>query len=648
MIQLKDINYEIAGTLLLRNISWTISGRKRIALIGPNGTGKTTLLRIMTGQIDTYSGTVQTPKNFRTGYLPQEEIQIGEGRVIDLVLTGNKRLAELQEKMERARRELEKDERDGSLAISMGQFEHEFSTLGGYSHEARAKKILSGLGFTMDQFILPLSEFSGGWQMRAYLARLLIADPDLLLLDEPTNHLDLPSLEWLEDYLLSFRGTIIFVSHDRFFIDRLADEIAELWRSHLTLYPGKYQTYLEKKNNEREALVKRAAAQREERERITRFIERFRYKNTKAPQVQSRIKMLEKMEQIDIPPKRKSFGFHIKVPVSSFKEVCLLRSVGFRYDLNWIFRAADLQIYRGEKIALVGINGAGKTTLTRLITGQLKPTEGELISGEKVITGYYAQHQLEALDLEKSVFEEVYSTAADSYRKKVRDVLGIFQFSGEDVEKPVGVLSGGEKARVSLAKILISPVNFLVMDEPTNHLDIEAKEALEEALRAYDGTLLLISHDRYFLDRIVSRVIEISDGIFTLYEGNYTNYLGHKEQKPFTEHKIVAEDSKDKETISRKKQRRAEAQARQRISGLRQTLNQKITTIESDIERLEQEKQVIEKKMSDPDFYKSDDRAADAVRRYQELLSEIPRLVHDWEKAHLELDKVVSSIEKSD
>ena len=220
MIQLKDINYEIAGTLLLRNISWTISGRKRIALIGPNGTGKTTLLRIMTGQIDTYSGTVQTPKNFRTGYLPQEEIQIGEGRVIDLVLTGNKRLAELQEKMERARRELEKDERDGSLAISMGQFEHEFSTLGGYSHEARAKKILSGLGFTMDQFILPLSEFSGGWQMRAYLARLLIADPDLLLLDEPTNHLDLPSLEWLEDYLLSFRGTIIFVSHDRFFIDR--------------------------------------------------------------------------------------------------------------------------------------------------------------------------------------------------------------------------------------------------------------------------------------------------------------------------------------------------------------------------------------------------------------------------------------------
>jgi ATP-binding cassette subfamily F protein 3 len=316
--------------------------------------------------------------------------------------------------------------------------------------------------------------------------------------------------------------------------------------------------------------------------------------------------------------------------------------------MNWLFRNADLQIYRGEKIALVGINGAGKTTLTRIITGQLTPTEGEIISGEKVITGYYAQHQLEALDLKKSVYEEVYTTAADPYRTKVRDILGIFKFSGEDIEKPIGVLSGGEKARVSLAKILISPVNFLVMDEPTNHLDMEAKEALEDALRAYDGTLLLISHDRYFLDQIVSRVIEISNGIFTLYEGNYTDYLSHKEQRTITEKMVVSDDMNDREGFSRKKQRRIEAEARQKISGLRQTLNQKITTIESEIDRLEQEKKLIEKKMSDPAFYKSDDQAADAGRRYQELLSEIPRLVRDWEKAHLELDNIISSIGKAE
>ncbi len=363
------------------------------------------------------------------------------------------------------------------------KLEHEFSVHGGYDQEAQAKKILAGLGFTADQFEQSLSALSGGWQMRAYLARLLIADPDLLLLDEPTNHLDLPSLEWLENYLLNFRGAIVFVSHDRYFIDRLSEELAELWRGRLTMYPGKYQLYLEKKQEERESLIKKADELRQERERITRFIERFRYKNTKAPQVQSRIKMLEKMESVDIPPERKTFGFRITAPVKSYKDVCTLRSVGFFYDTNRVLQNIDLNIYRGEKIALVGVNGAGKTTLTRLITNQVTPQEGEIILGERVVTGYYAQHQLEALDLENSVYQEVYASAADVYRTKVRDVLGIFQFTGEEVEKNIAVLSGGEKARVSLAKILISPVNFLIMDEPTNHLDIQAKEALEKLSR---------------------------------------------------------------------------------------------------------------------------------------------------------------------
>jgi len=646
MLQLRNISYQIAGKPLFSGINWTISDKQRVALVGPNGAGKTTLLRIIINKLQPTTGDIQIPRNYRIGYLPQEEIAIQSGTILNLVVTGDERLAKLRDRMEHFRNDLENDPGNSDLANMLGQIEHEFSTLGGYEQEAQAKKILAGLGFTSDQFDQLVSEFSGGWQMRAYLARLLIADPDLLLLDEPTNHLDLPSLEWLENYLITFRGTIVFVSHDRYFIDRLSQEIAELWRGRMKTYPGNYQSFIEKKEQERELLIKRAEELKEERARITRFIERFRYKNTKAAQVQSRIKMLEKMESVDIPPERKHFGFRITVPVKSYKEVCTIKSVGFRYDVNWIFRDINLNIYRGEKIALVGVNGAGKTTLTRLITQQLIPQEGELILGERVTTGYYAQHQLEALDLKNSVYQEVYATAADTYRTKIRDVLGIFQFTGDEVDKTIGVLSGGEKARVSLAKILISPVNFLIMDEPTNHLDIQAKEALEQALREYDGTLLIISHDRYFLDRIVSRVIEISEGKLRLFEGNYTDYLKSHEQKsiPRTVNTSLPRD--DDTGFNRKLQRRLEAEARQRISGLRRDLNKKIHDLELKIEQLENEKKQIEQKMSDPAFYKNDTQTAETGRRYQDLQTQIPSLVHAWEDAHRELEKIVSSLEK--
>ncbi len=645
MLQIKNIVYEIAGTPLLDGIDWTVTDRQRVALVGPNGAGKTTLLRIITGALPASSGTIQMPKNYRMGYLPQEEIAVETGTILDLVIRGNERLAVLRDKMEWHRQELERTPENNAIAMDLGQLEHEFSVLGGYELETKAGKILAGLGFTPDQYGQSVTRFSGGWQMRVYLARLLLAEPDLLLLDEPTNHLDLSSLEWLENYLTTFNGTIIFVSHDRYFIDRLSEEIAELWRGKLHRYPGNYQSYLDKKQAEREALVKKSEELRQERERITRFIERFRYKNTKAAQVQSRVKLLEKMETVEIPPERKHFGFRISAPVSSYKDVCRLKRVGFRYDAAWVFREVEMNIYRGEKIALVGINGAGKTTLTRLITGQLKPVEGELLLGERVSTGYYAQHQLEALDLNKTIYEEVYATAADSYRTRIRDVLGVFQFSGEDVDKPIHVLSGGEKARVSLAKILISPVNFLIMDEPTNHLDIQAKEALEKALREYDGTLLIISHDRYFLDRIVSRVIEIRAGRIRPYEGNYTDYLRLKDQQESEGDGEVRVSESGGTAYNRKQQRRAEAEARQRVSVLRRELNERIKSLETEIDRLEKEKHQIESDMSNPGFYKDEHQAAETGRRYQELQTKIPSLVHAWENAHKELEAVIESID---
>lgn len=647
MLQLKNIGFEIAGSLLFSGINWTISSRRRIALVGPNGAGKTTLLRIILENLPKTTGSIQKPKNFQIGYLPQEEMVIKTGTVLSLVTGGHDRLAIIRENMEQCRINLEKNPDNMTLTSAMGQLEHEFSLLGGYEQETRAKKILAGLGFTPQQFDLPLSKFSGGWQMRAYLARLLVAEPDLLLLDEPTNHLDLPSLEWLENYLLTFRGTIIFVSHDRYFIDRLAEEIAELWRGQLTIYSGNYQSFLERKQQDRESLLKKAGELKQERERITRFIERFRYKNTKAAQVQSRIKMLAKMESVQIPPEGKSFGFRITAPKKGFKDVCKLKSVGFRYDTSWVLRMIDLNIYRGDKLALVGVNGAGKTTLTRLITEQLIPQEGKIILGEQVITGYYAQHQLEALNLKNTVYQEVYVTAADPYRTRVRDVLGIFQFTGEDVDKTIEVLSGGEKARVSLAKILISPVNFLIMDEPTNHLDIQAKEALEKALREYDGTLLIISHDRYFLDRIVSRVIEINDGTVQLYEGNYSDYLKLKNQRTGPESTDIPASHKNENSHNRKQQKRIQAEERQRISGMRRALREKISALEMEIEVLETEKKQIETKMSDPTFYKQDNRAAEAGRRYQELQVKIPSLVRAWEDAHLDMEKILTTLEKN-
>jgi len=438
---------------------------------------------------------------------------------------------------------------------------------------------------------------------------------------------------------------MIFVSHDRFFIDRLADEIAELEFEHLTHYAGNYHFYEQQKELIRQQLIQKAEEQRQERERLIRFIERFRYKNTKAAQVQSRIKMLEKMEVIEIPQEQKNFSFKIQVPVRSFKDVCRMNNVSFRYDIAWVLRNLNMHLYRGEKVALVGINGAGKTTLTRLIAGELQADEGTVDLGERVSFGYYAQHQIDALKLEHTVWQEVSAVADPSLRAHIRDVVGIFQLSGDDIEKPISVLSGGEKARVSLAKILLSPVNFLIMDEPTNHLDLLSKQALERALKDYDGTLLLISHDRYFLDKLVNRVFELKDGTLRIFEGNYSDYLRKRENE---EKQQTSEhfQEKNKAATSRKDQKRLEAEARQQISDRRKELNSLIKHAEEMIEKLEQEKQYLENQMADPDFYKNETEAAKSGKRYQEIQVEIPRVMQEWESASLQLEELLENLNK--
>jgi ATP-binding cassette subfamily F protein 3 len=620
--------------------------------VGPNGAGKTTLFRLMTGELSPQKGRVVMPKNFRIGLLPQEELCLSGGTALESVLEGCGEVLALEHKIRDLHEALNKAPNDQTLLERLGEMERRYAASRGYELETTAKTLLSGLGFPERDFNRPLDEFSGGWRMRAYLARLLLQEPDLLLLDEPTNHLDLPAIEWLEGYLLEFRGSVVLVSHDRYFIDRLAQEIFELDRGVLSHYPGNYHAFERLKREKERLLLKKWDEQQSEIRRQKRFIERFRAKNTKASQVQSRVKHLEKIVPVERPPERRRFGFQLEPGVTSFKDVLELRSMGFRYadDDDWVLKDIDLHVLRGEKLALVGPNGAGKTTLARLFAGQLSPREGSLILGQRVRIGYYAQHRVASLNLEATVYEEVAGTAAKAYVPRIRDTLGVFQFSGDDVDKKIRVLSGGEKARVSLAKILLSPVNFLVMDEPTNHLDLISREALEESLGRYEGTLLLISHDRYFLDKLVGRVIELKCSRLFEFAGNYSYYMEKRMEK---RDDIPEEDArtriKAKTTLlsrKSKEQKRREAEARQRVSKERNRLETDTLFLEDEIERLEKRKKEIEEYLCRPDAFQEREYAVAIQKELVEINRRLQEFYADWEGKKFELEDILSTLEK--
>lgn len=646
MLQAKDIHYSIGERELLTGINWIIQPNKRVALIGPNGAGKTTLFRILSGEISDYRGFIIKPKYFRIGYLPQEEIAVGRGSVLDVVMEGQKQVIEIEKQIAEIHAALNSTEKDHhALLKQLGNLNQKFESLQGYQLETNSKSVLSGLGFAETDFSRPISDFSGGWRMRAYLARLLVQNPDLLLLDEPSNHLDLPSLEWLEQYLMNFSGSTVIVSHDRFFIDRLAEEIYELDRGKLEHYPGNYHFYEQKKREKEQLLHKQYEEQQAERERQQRFINRFRYKATKAAQVQSRIKMLEKMEQIELPPPPQQLNFKLSVVEQSYKDVVIIENMSFRYDEDWVLKNISLNIYRGEKIALVGANGAGKTTLTRLVAGQLQPQIGSVEPGTRTRIGYYAQHQVDALNLKLRIYDEVASTISADSLPRIRDVLGIFQIRGDDVFKRIEVLSGGEKARVSLTKILLSPVNFLVMDEPTNHLDMTSRDALEQALADYDGTLLIISHDRYFLDKLVHRVIEIKDHGLNEYEGNYSSYL---EKRLIQQQAAIELPKEQKQTVTASKksreQKKLEAEARQAISKERNRLTKEIEGLEQKIEAMENRKAEIERLMAKPETYQNSTLAASLPYEYARLKTDLQNYYEQWETAHVALDELLKKL----
>lgn len=663
MLTIQDLHYHIGDRDLLDGIDWQITPGNRTALVGPNGIGKTTLLKILNGDLEYHSGHISKSKDYLIGYLPQEEIAVPGTSILQTVLDGQKEIKLLEHRINELHQNLELNpENREQLLEQLGTLEHRFSALNGYHLETTARNILCGLGFKKDEFSRSLTELSGGWRMRVYLALLLVLNPDLLLLDEPTNHLDLPSLEWLEQYLLNYTGSIIMVSHDRFFIDRLATQITELSRGKLVFYPGNYHKYEEKKEQNESLLLKKWKEQKTERERQERFINKFRYQATKAKQVQSRIRQLEKMEELndlpEITPPPPRIDFTLSVPFTSYNDVLTIKDLKFKYDQDWVLDDITLNIYRGEKVALVGKNGAGKTTLTRLIVDQLQPALGMMRLGERTVIGYYAQHQVDILNLEATVYDEVVSTVATSLVPRVRDVLGLFQLHGDDVFKKICVLSGGEKARVSLAKILLSPVNFLIMDEPTNHLDKNAKESLERALSNYEGTLLLISHDRYFLDKLVHRVLEIRDHQLWDFDGNYSYYLQKRDSillsssgsisktqtLPLPGPTIETDKSSSMAGKKTKEQKRLEAEARQAVSKDRNRLQKTVNSLEEKIEKLENNKKTLEQQMAEPKTYENSELAIKLQKEYAATVKDLGLLSSQWESALTELEVIKESL----
>jgi ATP-binding cassette subfamily F protein 3 len=639
MIHVDRIQRRFGARLLFDGLSWMIPRGARWGLVGPNGAGKTTILRILSGEDAPDAGSIHRAGTVRIGYLPQEVETVGEGSVLATVLDGFAELRTMEEQLEQAEHKMATyapgDPELDKLTSAYGELRHRFEMMGGDQVEAKARAVLSGLAVPEARFHEPLNNLSGGWRMRVALARLLLAAPDLLLLDEPTNHLDLPAIDWLERFLEGWEGAFIVVSHDRYFLNRMVRGIVELDRGKLTEFPGDYDDYLVERQVRIEAMEEAAKHQAKEIARVTRFIERFRYKNTKAKQVQSRVRALSKIERIEAPSKAKRVRFGFPPAPRSGDVVVRAVSLQKAYGETKVFTALNLLLRRGDRVALVGPNGAGKSTLLKTLAGRLAPDAGSLDLGHNVTIQYYAQHQLEALVPQDTVLETLERVAEPGSRQTLRTLLGSFLFSGGDVDKKVGVLSGGEKARLALARMLIRPSNLMLLDEPTNHLDLASREVLEEALDEYEGTLVVISHDRYFINRIATSIAEVGGGGATVFPGDYDTFLERHvpQDAPANEGGGSAGDDPDPGSRGQKREaKRAEADERNRRYREKRALEEKIRPVEDEIHRLEAREKEIEAQLSDPEVYRDPAAAKSLGRERAEIASRLSLLYERWEE----------------
>jgi ATP-binding cassette, subfamily F, member 3 len=544
MIQLSSAGKRFGPKILFQDLDWLVTPQDRVGLVGANGTGKTTLLKMLAGQESLDYGNITRQRGMRYGYLPQDGLSLSGRTVFAECLSVFDVVHQMQREIEElAHRMSEVDHESAEYAQIADRFHHlqaEIHARDAYSIEAEVGAVLNGLGFKKDDWERRTEEFSGGWQMRLALAKLLLEKPNLLLLDEPTNHLDLETRNWLEDYLSRYPHAYVLISHDRYFLDVTVRKIAEIWNKKVWFYSGNYEKYLAQKTQRREQLEAAYRNQQEKIEQLKAFINRFRYQATKAKQVQSRIKELERMERIEIPPEEKAIHFSFPQPPASGRLVAEAKDLAKSYGAKQVFSKASFVIERGDRIALVGVNGAGKSTLIKLLAG-LEPTSaGEIRLGHNVEVDYFAQDQYKALDPQARLLDDLFAVAPRSTQTELRSLLGCFLFSEDEVFKTVSVLSGGERNRYALARMLLHPSNFLLLDEPTNHLDLRAKDVLLESLEKFSGTVVFVSHDRYFIDKLATRVFEIGDGRVEVFPGNYEDYLWRKQGGPANLELVVA------------------------------------------------------------------------------------------------------------
>jgi ATP-binding cassette, subfamily F, member 3 len=534
MLSLQNAGKRFGPRTLFLEANWLIRSKEKTALVGANGTGKSTLMKVLAGLESLDYGTMQLTRGMSIGYLPQEGLRLTGRTVFDECLSVFDELRAMEGEIERTAAQLSELDHASpeyeAVAERYSMVQERFHALDGYALDAQVGTVLTGLGFGKEDWVRQVDEFSGGWQMRIALAKLLLAKPNLLLLDEPTNHLDLETRNWLEDYLHNYPFGYILISHDRYFLDVTIDRTVEIWNKRLTIFQGNFTKYLSQKDERRTQLQAAYKNQRDQIEHLEAFINRFRAQATKAKQVQSRIKELEKIERIEIPEEEPVIHFRFPQPPPSGRTVVEADGLAKSYGEKHVFSNARFTIERSDRVALVGVNGAGKSTLIKLLSGAETPSAGTVKMGHNVVSEYFAQDQYKVLDPEAQMLDDISRAALKVPESELRSLLGCFLFSGDDVFKPLGVLSGGERNRFALARILVSPSNFLLLDEPTNHLDMRAKDVLLDAIAAFSGTVVFVSHDRYFIDRLATRVIEVENGVITSYPGNYEDYLRKKEQ----------------------------------------------------------------------------------------------------------------------
>ncbi len=642
LISLQNLSFHFGARTILEGANWQVHTGERIGLVGPNGAGKSTVLRLMTGAYTPDGGSISKPKDVSLGFFNQDLLSFStDNSILSVGMQAFERAKAIEGDMERILKDLESKPDDAKLLDNYSHALHDFEVAGGYEMEHRTAEVLEGLGFSTEDLQRSYNEFSGGWRMRVLLAKMMLQAPELLLLDEPTNHLDLPSIEWLERYLQGYPGSVIIVSHDRYFLDRMVTKIVEVFQRTLVSYSGNY-SFFQKEKLERMELMQRAYENQQDYIRQQeRFVERFKAKASKAAQAQSIVKRLDKLERIESPDSTVPvMNINFDVAVQPGKIISTLKNITKRFGKLSLLEAADAEIIRGDKIALIGANGKGKSTLLRIITGREPTDGGERKEGHNVEEAFYAQHQLESLNVEIEILEELKRSGSGMTEVQLRQLLGCFLFGGDDVFKKIRVLSGGEKARVALAKTIITKANFMLLDEPTNHLDMQSVEMLIEALNEYEGTLILVSHDRYFISQTANKIWWIEEGKIKEFVGTYEEWhtwmdeRAAKQKAALSNVPPVAKEKPKEAPPVEKKAPDNESRARQKEY---EKLQKKVERLEADVKKLGAEKSTLEGQLGDPSMYADKQKFSELDAKYRSQSSA-------WEKANKEYEKAFEEL----